>query len=241
MLLDTKLLTKNSAEMGIKMSQEKIIHFFNKCAPYWDEWAIRKEDILAKLLDNAKITAGIDVLDIACGTGFLFSDYIKRNVHSVTAIDLSPEMVRIAREKNIKLHDNIQQTPQFKSSPYVKTTDDTLCKTPLCPIKIICGDAQTYQFDQQFDVAMIFNAFPHFMEPEKIIIATAKNLKYGGRIAISHDIGRQELDHHHQKKASEISIPLLHQDDLVKLMSPYFDIDIVIANSDMFQVSGTKK
>ncbi len=24
------------------MSQEKIIDFFNKCAPYWDEWAIRK-------------------------------------------------------------------------------------------------------------------------------------------------------------------------------------------------------
>lgn len=223
------------------MSQEKIIDFFNKCAPYWDEWAIRKEDILVKLLDNANITAGIDVLDIACGTGFLFSDYIKRNVHSVTAIDLSPEMVRIAREKNKKLHDNKQQTSPFEGHSYVKTAEDMPCKPPLCPIKIICGDAQTYQFNQQFDVAMIFNAFPHFMEPEKIIIATAKNLKYGGRIAISHDMGRQELDHHHTKKASEISIPLLHQDDLVKLMSPYFNIDIVIANSNMFQVSGKKK
>lgn len=208
------------------MSQEKIIHFFNKCAPYWDEWAIRKEDILVKLLDNAKITAGIDVLDIACGTGFLFSDYIKRNVHSVTAIDLSPEMVRIAKEKNKKLYNSTQQTLLSENHPY---------------IKIICGDAQTYQFEQQFDVAMIFNAFPHFMEPEKIITATAKNLKYGGRIAISHDMGRQELDHHHQKKASEISIPLLHQDDLVQLMTPYFDIDVVVANNDMFQISGTKK
>lgn len=212
--------------MEIKMSQEKIIDFFNKCAPYWDEWAIRKDDILVQLFDNAKITAGIDVLDIACGTGFLFSDYIKRNVHSVTAIDLSPEMVRIAREKNEKLYNNTQQTTSSENYPY---------------IKIICGDAQTYQFDQQFDVAIIFNAFPHFMEPEKIITATAKNLKYGGRIAISHDMGRQELDHHHQKKASEISIPLLHQDDLVKLMTPYFDIDVVVATTDMFQVSGTKK
>lgn len=223
------------------MSQKKIIDFFNKCAPYWDEWAIRKEEILVKLLDNANITAGIDVLDIACGTGFLFSDYIKRNVHSVTAIDLSPEMVRIAREKNKKLYNDPQQITSLEHRPYVQTTKNTFCKPPLCPIKIICDDAQTYQFDQQFDVAMIFNAFPHFMEPEKIIIATAKNLKYGGRIAISHDMGRQELDHHHQKKASEISIPLLHQDDLVKLMTPYFDIDIVIANNDMFQVCGTKK
>ena len=210
------------------MSQEKIINFFNKCAPYWDEWAIRKEDILVQLLDNAKITAGIDVLDIACGTGFLFSDYIKRNVHSVTAIDLSPEMVRIAKEKTKKLLDN-------------KITNSNVCESPLCSINIICGDAQTYQFDKLFDVAMIFNAFPHFMEPEKIIIATAKNLKYGGRIAISHDIGRQELDHHHQKKASEISIPLLHPDDLVKLMTPYFNIAVVVANNHMFQVSGINK
>ena len=223
------------------MSQEKIIDFFNKCAPYWDEWAIRKEDILVKLLDNAKITAGIDVLDIACGTGFLFSDYIKRNVHSVTAIDLSPEMVRIAKEKYEKLCDDKQSTTHFASQTYVKTTNDTLCELFLCSINIICGDAQTYQFDKQFDVAMIFNAFPHFMEPEKIIIATAKNLKCGGRIAISHDMGRQELDHHHQKKASEISIPLLHQDDLIKLMSPYFNVDIVIANNDMFQDTKTKK
>ena len=69
------------------MSQEKIIDFFNKCAPYWDEWAIRKDDILVQLFDNAKITAGIDVLDIACGTGFLFSDYIKRNVQIDEAKD----------------------------------------------------------------------------------------------------------------------------------------------------------
>lgn len=209
------------------MSQEKIIDFFNKCAPYWDEWAVRKEDILVQLFDNANISAGIDVLDIACGTGFLFPDYIKRNVHSVTAIDLSPEMVRIATEKSKHLWNS-------------NTANHTLYEQSVCPIKIICGDAQTYQFDQSFDVAMIFNAFPHFMEPKKIIANTAKALKQGGRIAISHDMGRQELDHHHQKKASEISIPLLHQDDLAALMSPYFDVDVVIATENMFQVSGIK-
>ncbi len=115
------------------------------------------------------------------------------------------------------------------------------CEPFLCSINIICGDnAQTYQFDKHFDVAMIFNAFPHFMEPEKIIIATAKILNAVGVLLFLSRYGQTRIRPSSSKKASEISIPLLHQDDLIKLMSPYFNVDIVIANNDMFQVSGTK-
>ena len=35
----------------------------------------------------------------ACGTGVLFPDYLKRNVASVTGIDISPEMAKIAQAK----------------------------------------------------------------------------------------------------------------------------------------------
>jgi demethylmenaquinone methyltransferase/2-methoxy-6-polyprenyl-1,4-benzoquinol methylase len=41
----------------------------------------------------------MDVLDVGCGTGILFSDYLKRNVGSVTGIDISPEMAKIAASK----------------------------------------------------------------------------------------------------------------------------------------------
>jgi len=199
------------------MAKEKIIEFFNKCAPYWDEWEVRKEAILSQLLDNAGISEGIDVLDIACGTGILFPDYVKRNVHSVTAIDLSPEMARIAKQKCE--HNNL-----YKDK-----------------ITVVCGDAETYEFQKLFDAAMIFNAFPHFMEPEIIIAASAKNLKSGGRLAISHDMGRQNLDHHHGNAAKQVSIALLHENDLKKLMMPYFNVDIIISNESMYQVVGVKR
>jgi demethylmenaquinone methyltransferase/2-methoxy-6-polyprenyl-1,4-benzoquinol methylase len=81
------------------MEKKEIAAFFDRCAPWWDADMIRKEDIIATILDNAGIRNGMDVLDVACGTGVLFPDYQKRNVKSVTGIDISPEMVKIAAAK----------------------------------------------------------------------------------------------------------------------------------------------
>ena len=74
------------------MEQQEVIRFFDRCAPFWDEDMVRNEAVISTILDNAGIRAGIDVLDVACGTGVLFPDYLKRGVASLTAIDISPEM-----------------------------------------------------------------------------------------------------------------------------------------------------
>jgi demethylmenaquinone methyltransferase/2-methoxy-6-polyprenyl-1,4-benzoquinol methylase len=59
---------------------------------------IRNEPVIATILDNGGIREGAQVLDVACGTGVLFPDYLARGA-SVTGIDISPEMVKIARSK----------------------------------------------------------------------------------------------------------------------------------------------
>ena len=81
------------------MDKQVISDFFDQCAPWWDADMIRNEVIITTILDNAGIDTGMDVLDVACGTGVLFPDYLKRSVNSVTGIDISPEMARIAQEK----------------------------------------------------------------------------------------------------------------------------------------------
>ena len=81
------------------MNTNDIISFFDSHAEHWDEYQERNEDVIEKILDSAGITDGINVLDVACGTGILFPDYIKRNVASLTGIDISPEMVKIAKSK----------------------------------------------------------------------------------------------------------------------------------------------
>lgn len=81
------------------MDKKEIASFFDHCAPWWDDDMIRNEPIISTILDNGGIHEGIHVLDVACGTGVLFPDYLKRNVASVTGIDISPEMVKIAKNK----------------------------------------------------------------------------------------------------------------------------------------------
>ena len=81
------------------MEKKDIVEFFDRCAPWWDEDMIRNEVIITTILDNAGIKGGMDVLDVACGTGVLFPDYLKRGVESVTGIDISPEMAKIAAAK----------------------------------------------------------------------------------------------------------------------------------------------
>ncbi len=111
------------------MEKKDVISFFDNCAPWWDQDIIRNEGNIAAILDNSGVKAGVHVLDVACGTGVLFPDYLKREVASVTGIDISPEMAKIAASK----------FPQ---------------------VNVICGDVETQEFSQKFDVVMVYNASP---------------------------------------------------------------------------------
>lgn len=81
------------------MEKKDIASFFDNCAPWWDDDMIRNEVVISAILDNSGIESGMDILDVACGTGVLFPDYEKRGVGSVTGIDISPEMAKIAQRK----------------------------------------------------------------------------------------------------------------------------------------------
>ena len=190
------------------MKKQDVIEFFDNCAPWWDADMVRNEDILSTILTLGGIREGIDVLDVACGTGVLFPDYLKRGVNSVTAIDISPEMAKIAGEK----------FPQ---------------------VNVICGDVETAEFGKQFDAVMVYNAFPHFPDPEKLIGVLAGHVKPGGRLTVAHGMSRAALADHH-KRATQVSIDLLHEQELAALFAPYFQVDVVISTDRMYQVSGVR-
>ena len=192
------------------MKKEDIAAFFDNCAPWWDSDMIRNEDIINLILDNGGIKEGIDVLDVACGTGVLFPDYLKRNVASVTGIDISPEMAKIAASK----------FPQYK---------------------VICGDVEETAFDKKFDAIMVYNAFPHFPDPARLIQRLAGLVKVGGRLSVAHGMSRAALQNHHAGRAAQVSIDLLHEEDLKALFDPYFEVDVVISNDHMYQVSGVRR
>lgn len=195
------------------MKKSDVIEFFDRCAPNWDADQIPKDAIINRILDNANVGENLDVLDVACGTGVLFPFYLERNVRSVTGIDISHEMARLAAEKH-------------------KDSEN---------IRVICGDVEETRFDKQFDSVMVYNAFPHFPDPERLIATLASLLKEGGRLTVAHSASREQIDDHHSGAASKVSNGLMYADELKAIFDPFFDVDIMISNQEMYQVSGVKK
>ncbi len=201
------------AVRGMKMNKKDVIEFFDRCAPWWDGEQVTSDEIIGCILDHVQMKDGMDVLDVACGTGVMIPYYLRRNVASVVGIDISPEMAKIASEK-------------FAAEEKVQ---------------IICGDVEETAFDRKFDVIVVYNAFPHFPEPQKLIARLSTLLKDGGRMTIAHGASREEIDSCHEGPASKVSNGLMSAEDLKTLFEPYFEVETMISDDRMYQVSGVKR
>lgn len=190
------------------MEKQDIITFFDRHAASWDAELIRSEDVIRTILDHAQVRPGIRVLDVACGTGVLFPDYLARGVTDLTAIDISPQMVKIAKEK----------FPQ---------------------VRVICGDVEETAFEAPFDLIMLYNAFPHFPEPERLVKTLSGLLKPGGRLSIAHGMSREAIEAHHAGCAAHVSLGLPEAQALAAMLSKYCKVDVTVSDDRMYQVSGT--
>lgn len=193
------------------MRQKDVIAFFDRLAPQWDADMIRSDEIIGKILDGARVRPGRHVLDVACGTGVLFPDYLKRGVGSVTAVDIAPEMVKIAQSK-----------------------------FPGENIRVLCGDVEQMEFDRKFDCIMVYNAFPHFPEPARLIETLAGLLNPGGTLTIAHGMSRAMIDHHHEGPASHVSVGLMSEHALAALFRRHLSLTVKISDERMYQVTGRK-
>lgn len=195
------------------MNKQDVIQFFNRCAPGWDAEMVKDDAIIAKILDNAQVAAGQRILDVACGTGVLFPYYLARQAAQVTGIDISPEMARRAAEK-------------FAG-------DDR--------IRVICGDVEEWPFSEGFDRIVVYNALPHFPEPERLIRVLAGLLREGGRLTVAHGQSREAIDRHHSGSASRISNGLMSAEELAALFAPHLQVEVLLSDQRMYQVSGVKR
>lgn len=188
---------------------KEVIEFFDRLAPDWDAEMIRSDAIIHTILDNAAVTAGKDVLDVACGTGVLMPDYLERKVASVTGIDISPKMAEIAR-----------------------------AKFPQPEVTIRCGDVETEDFGRQFDCIVIYNAFPHFPDPERLIARLSGLLRPGGTLTVAHGMSREMIDAHHHGAASHVSNGLMSADELAAIFGRYLTVTTVLSDDRMYQIVG---
>ena len=188
-----------------------IIEFFDRCAPNWDAELIRSDRKISIILDNAGVKQGSRVLDVACGTGVLMPDYLSRGAE-VTGIDISPEMIKLAEQK------------------YAGTG-----------VRCICGDVEAADVGQDFDAIVVYNAFPHFPDPERLIFRLSGLLAEGGILTVAHGMSREKIDAHHHGSASKVSIGLMPAEQLAEIFGRHLNVTAVISDDGMYQVAGMRK
>lgn len=173
---------------------------------------IRDDAVIAEILRCADIKEGVRVLDVACGTGVLMPDYLALNVAEVVGVDMSSEMIRVAKGKYSDAR-----------------------------IKFVCEDVEAATGLRGFDRCVVYNAFPHFTAPGSLIECLSETLAAGGRLTVAHGMSRENINRHHAGCAKNVSLELMSEDALALLFQPYFDVDIVLADDRKYIVSGTKK
>lgn len=168
---------------------------------------------LSDLIGRLHVLKGERVLDVACGTGIITGLLAEASGAKVTAIDIAPKMIEKAREK------------------YAGRDD----------VEFVCGDFLEFAGEQRnFDYVVIFNAYPHFLDPAALSTALATVLAPGGRFAILHSHSRAWLTDHHNKVAPGISRVLGPVDQESRYFTKDFTILAAEESAEHYLIIGAR-
>ncbi|MFV0243291.1 MAG: class I SAM-dependent DNA methyltransferase [Lacrimispora sphenoides] len=135
---------------------ERTKMFFNCLADNWDKNCIRDLKKIEVIIMLADIKRGSHVVDIGCGTGILFEEILARQPDELLGVDFSDRMIAVAENKFHDIRLRLTATDVFALN------------------------------ENGFDAAIIYSAYPHFLDKQKLAGKVADMLVPGGRIIIAH-------------------------------------------------------
>ncbi len=185
--------------------------FFDKIAPTWDDHSEDELAHIASLLSRLTIKPGSKVLDLACGTGIITGPLHERFDAEVLGFDISPEMIRIAKEK-------------YKGA---------------IGIRFEVGDFFN-GLDETFDYLVCHNAFPHFLDVDAFVDRIYETLNRGGEFVVFHSLGREKLRRHHDGLGPRISRDLEPVEIEAKAFARRFEILEADESDTHFWIHGRK-
>ena len=195
------------------MTTNKIEQFFDRLAPRWDEDQDCTAEVKRALLEKVGIGEGARVLDVACGTGAITEELHDITSEKVRGVDLSGEMIAVAKRKFAGC-----DWAEFERIDFLDMPEDEV-----------------------FDDIVIYNAYPHFLDPRALAKKAHVLLKDGGRLAIVHSLGRNILNSHHKQHAMHVSRMIGSPLDEAQSFAPLFTVDIAEESDAHYLLVLTRK
>jgi SAM-dependent methyltransferase len=164
------------------MATNPRVALFHRLAAEWDDLPgpPDRDERLARVVFLGQLTRGGLALDAGAGTGVLIPALLDQYPRSVVAADFAPGMVTRLRHKNASYQ----------------------CVIPLC-----ADVTRPPLADDLFDTIYANGVFPHFPDRLTALRELRRITRPGGRLVISHIVGREEVNRKHRTGP-----PALHQD-----------------------------
>jgi ubiquinone/menaquinone biosynthesis C-methylase UbiE len=121
------------------------------------------------MLEILNLPPGAKVLDIACGPGWV-SEFLARSGYDVVGVDISPDMIKVARER-IKA---------VRFGPHKGQPLDA---------QFSVSDAETEELgSESYHAAIFYDSLHHFPDPQAVLERVFQALKPGGKLYITEGI-----------------------------------------------------
>ncbi len=186
--------------------------YFNNLADGWDARCAPHPELLETVAFLSGARPCLRVLDIACGTGVMFPALLGQGVERLVGIDVAEKMAAVASAK-------------FASNSRVE---------------VRCGDFYALK-SEPFHAALLYNAYPHFLDKAALFAKAASLLLPGGRFTIAHGMGREALNAHHGNVPAGVCAPLCTAAEEGRRWEPWFHVDMLCDSADFYLISGVKR
>ncbi|MEG2259925.1 MAG: class I SAM-dependent methyltransferase [Oscillospiraceae bacterium] len=122
-----------------------------------------------KIIELADIKPNSVIADIGCGKGVMIPHLLSTDPHEIIGVDVSTEMIRFAELEWLDLR--------------VSFIAGDILKTELPPL----------------DVAMIYNAYPHFLDKTALSEKLFSSLNENGTVIIAHSRSKEKINGIHKE------------------------------------------
>ncbi|MEG2287677.1 MAG: class I SAM-dependent methyltransferase [Ruthenibacterium sp.] len=187
-------------------NNEQMQAFFDGLAPKWFD---NENDRAAqqRIVQLADFPHGAALADVGCGRGVMFPYLLKAQPRSLTAVDLSSQMLAYAKKT-------------YGENGITYCNCDVL-EAPL----------------EHLDAVMMYNTYPHFLDKKALADKMAHSICAGGMLVIAHSVSRHKINAHHSEGIPFVlSVPLRCAQEEAAEFSADFTPELLIDDDALFFV-----